>query len=250
VGFRFQLVAMRGQADTYFALVSTPFFAVIFVSIMIYSGREDLVPYAVIAPTLMALWTASLTFAGEMISEDRENGRLELMVAAPASVSLLVFGRLCAAMTVSVPAFAMSVVVAGVGFGHWIVIHHLPMFLVAVVLTALATAATATALSALFVITPGARVVQNTLTFPMFLLGGVIIPTSVLPSGLAVASRFIYLSWGGDLLRDSLSPGPIEWPAPRLAMVVLLGGVGLAFGLVFINHFLRRGRALGTLSRS
>jgi uncharacterized membrane protein len=102
VGFRFQLVAMRGQADTYFALVSTPFFAVIFVSIMIYSGRDDLVPYAVIAPTLMALWTASLAFAGEMISEDRENGRLELMVAAPASVSLLVFGRLCAAMTVSV----------------------------------------------------------------------------------------------------------------------------------------------------
>jgi hypothetical protein len=32
-------------------------------------------------------------------------------------------------------------------------------------------------------------------------------------------------------------------------MVVLLGGVGLAFGLVFIHRFLRRGRALGTLSR-
>lgn len=249
-GFSLQLTAMRGQADTYFALVSTPFFAAIFISIMLYSGRADLVPYAVIAPTLMALWTASLSFAGEMISEDRENGRLELLVAAPASLSLLVFGRLCAVMLVSAPAFTMSILVAGFGFGHWITIHHVPTFLITVVLTALATAATATALSALFVVSAGARIVQNTLTFPMFLLGGVIIPGSALPTGLDVMSRFIYLSWGADLMRASLTPDPIHAPAARLAMVVLLGGAGLAFGLLYITRFVRRARNLGTLSRA
>jgi ABC-2 type transport system permease protein len=249
-GFSFQLIAMRGQADTYFALVSTPFFATIFVSIMLYSGRPDLVPYAVAAPTMMALWTASLAYAGEMISDDRENGRLELLVAAPVSLPLLIFGRLCAVMLVSVPAFVMSILVAGLGFGYWIRIHQLPMFMAAIVLTALATAATATALSALFVISPGARIVQNTLTFPMFLLGGVIIPISVLPTGLDVVSRFIYLSWGADLIRAALTPDPIEAPVPRMAMVVLLGGVALGFGLIFIGRFVRRGRALGTLARA
>jgi ABC-2 type transport system permease protein len=248
-GFRFQVGAMRGQAETYFALVSTPFFATTFVSIMVYANRIDLVPYAVVGPTLMAQWTSSLSFAGEMISEDRENGRLELLVAAPASLPLLVFGRLCAVMLVSVPAFVVSILIAGVGFGHWITIHHLPVFLIATVLTAMATAAGATALSALFVTAPGARIVQNTLTFPMFLLGGVIIPASVLPQGLDVASRLLYLSWGADLMRAALLPEPIENVALHLGMVILLGGLALVFGLHAITRFVRRARALGTLSR-
>lgn len=249
-GFSFQVVAMRGQADTYFALTSTPFFTIIFMSIMIHTGRVDLVPYAVIAPTMMAQWTASLAFAGEMISDDRENGRLELLVAAPAFFPLLVFGRLCAVMLVSVPAFLVSFLVAGLGFGRWITIEHAPMFLTAVILTSLGTAATVTALSALFVISPGARIVQNTLTFPMFLLGGVIIPVSVLPTGLEIAGRLIYLSWGADLMRAALVPDPIDTAATHLTMVLLLGSTGLLVGLVSIKRFVRRGRALGTLSRS
>jgi ABC-2 type transport system permease protein len=248
-GFGLQLVAMRGQADTYFALASTPFFAIIFVSVMLYAGRADLVPYAVVAPTLMAMWTAALSFAGEMISEDRENGRLELLVASPASFPLLVFGRLCACMLVSVPAFGMSFLVAGVGFGEWIGIAHAPLFLTVIVLTALATAATATALSALFVMAPGARIVQNTLTFPMFLLGAVIIPTSLLPYGLDVVSRVIYLSWAADLLRDALVAEPVTGSASRAGMVLLLGGAALAFGMYSITRFVRRARALGALSR-
>src|SRR5699024_12539583 len=104
------------SADTYSTPIAAPFRPLILLSMVLYSGRTDLAAYAVVAPTLMTLWSAAFMFAGEMISEDRENGRLELLVASPVSLVLLVFGRLCGAMLVSLPAFLLAMGVAGLVF--------------------------------------------------------------------------------------------------------------------------------------
>lgn len=249
LGLAFQTRRMARSVDSYFALVGAPFYTVVFLSMVLYSGRTDLASYTVIAPTLMTLWTAALMFSGEMISEDRENGRLEPLVASPLSFPALVFGRLCGAMLISVPAFALAIGVAGIFFDHWVTVHHPVVFVLATVTTALSTAATATALSALFIVAPGARIVQNTLSMPMFLLSGVMVPVALFPGWLEGLSRVLYLSWGADLMRDALAPGPVESVAFRLAMVVLLGALALAFGAVTLVRFLRRARAEGTLSR-
>ena len=249
LGFGFQARAMARSTDTYFSLVSAPFTTVILMSMVLYSGRTDLASYAVVAPTLMSLWTAALMFAGEMISEDRENGRLEPLVASPVSLQSLVFGRLCGAMLVSLPAFALAIATAGLVFGVWITVHHPLVFVLAALATALGTAATATALSALFIAAPGARIVQNTLSMPMFLLAGVMVPVALFPGWLEGVSRFLYLSWSADLFRDALEPAPVEAVAFRLFMVAVLGAAALAFGSLTLTRFLRRARAEGTLSR-
>ncbi|MFE9246967.1 ABC transporter permease [Nocardiopsis sp. NPDC006938] len=249
LGFGFQTRAMSRSADTYFSLIGAPFTTAVLMSMVLYSGRSDLAAYAVVAPTLMSLWTAALMFSGEMISEDRENGRLEPLVASPASLPSLVFGRLCGAMLISLPAFALAVLVAGVGFGHWITIHHPVVFVLAMVATALGTAATTTALSALFIATPNPRIVQNTLSMPMFLLAGVMVPVALYPGWVEGVSRVLYLSWAADLFRDSLTPGPVEALALRLLTVLALGALALAVGSLTLVRFLRRARAEGTLSR-
>ncbi|WP_262391482.1 ABC transporter permease [Nocardiopsis sp. CNR-923] len=248
-GFEFQIVTMRGQAETYFALITAPFFALLYMSIMEYSGRSDLNTHAVIAPMLMTLWTAALSFSGEMISANRENGRLELLLASPTSFPMLVFGRLCACMLLGLPSFAMSYVSAGLAFGYWMPIHHPGVFAGALLLTALATAAAATALSSAFVLTLGARIVQNTLSFPVYLLGGVIVPVSLFPGWLEGISRLVFLSWSADLLRASASPEPVENAGLHFAMLLLLGAASLAFGLLSIVWFLHRARQLGALSK-
>ena len=249
LGLGFQSRAMARSVDTYFTLVGTPFTTAILMSMVLYSGRTDLAAYAVVAPTLMSLWTAALMFAGEMISEDRENGRLEPLVASPVSLPALVFGRLCGAMLVSLPAFALAILVAGLGFGHWITFHHPVVFVAAMLATALGTAATATALSALFIAAPGARIVQNTLSMPMFLLAGVMVPVALFPGWLEGVSRALYLSWAADLFRDSLLPEPVEAAVPRLLAVLALSAIALALGSLTLVRFLRRARAEGTLSR-
>lgn len=116
-------------------------------------------------------------------------------------------------------------------------------------LTALATAATATALSAVFIVAPGARIVQNTLSFPVYLLGGVLIPVSVFPTWLEVVSRGVYLSWSGDLLRAASAGRPVDSWGIWVGMIVLLGLAALLAGLWSIERFVRRARADGTLSR-
>ncbi|WP_017587873.1 ABC transporter permease [Nocardiopsis ganjiahuensis] len=249
LGLGFQLRAMVRSADTYFALVGAPLTTVVLMSMMLYSGRTDLASYAVVAPTLMSLWTAGLMFAGEMISEDRENGRLEPLLASPVSLPSLVFGRLCGAMFISLPAFALAIVTAGLVFGVWITIHHPVVFVLAVLATSLATAATVTALSAVFIVAPGARIVQNSLSMPVFLLAGVMVPVALFPVWLEGASRVLYLSWGADLFRDALEPAPVEAVALRLLTMAALGAAALAFGSLTLVRFLRRARAEGTLSR-
>jgi ABC-2 type transport system permease protein len=247
-GFRFQLLVLRGQADTYFSLVAAPFYTVIFLSIMEFTGRTDLNGHAVVAPMLMTVWTAALMFSGEMISEDRENRRIESLVATTASFPLLILGRLTACMLLAVPSFAVSVLVAGGLFDYWVTIEHPALFVVVLLLTIIGTAGTATALSALFVLAPSARIVQNTLTFPMFLLGGVIIPVSFLPQGVELLSRVLYLSWASDLLRATTRPETVESAVARSVMVLLLGCATLALGMVSISRFLRRARERGALT--
>ncbi|MGW8994159.1 ABC transporter permease [Streptomyces zhihengii] len=249
-GFAFQTVAMRGQADTWFSLITAPFFTLVFMSIMEYSGRTELNAHAVIAPMLITLWTAALSFSGEMISDDRENGRLEALAAAPMSFSALVFGRLCACMLLALPSFLMSYLVAGAVFGYWLPFARPLLFASALVLTAMATAATATALSAVLVIAPGARIVQNSLSFPVYLLGGVLIPVSQYPDWLEALTRIVYLSWGSDLLRAATAPhGGVESTALHTVMLCALGAAAFLSGRVFIARFLRQARALGALTR-
>ncbi|WP_328904149.1 ABC transporter permease [Streptomyces sp. NBC_00441] len=248
-GFRFQLTAMRGQADTYFSLIASPFFALVFLSAMEYSGRTELYAHAVLAPMLMTAWTAALMFSGEMISDDRQNGRLEPLVATPAPFPLVLLGRLCACMLLSVPSFVMSVLIAGALFGYWLPVHHPLVFGAALLLVVGTTAAMATALSALFVVAPGARIVQNTLSFPVFLLGGVLVPVSELPGALAYLGRLLPLSWGADLLRAATRPEPVQDLWLSLGMMLLLGLTALLFGMRYIARFLAGARATGTLSR-
>lgn len=249
-GFAFQLVAMRGQADTYFSLITAPFFATVFMAIMEYTGRTDLNAHAVVAPMLITLWTAALSFSGEMISDDRENGRLESLAAAPMSFAMLVFGRLCGCMLLALPSFLMAYLAAGSLFGYWMSFERPLLFASALVLTAMATAATATALSAVFVLAPGARIVQNTLSFPVYLLGGVVVPVSQFPDWLQVLARVVYLSWAADLLRAATTPGAdLENAALHLVMLCLLGTGAFVFGRLFIARFLQRARALGALAK-
>ncbi|MFI9842486.1 ABC transporter permease [Nonomuraea sp. NPDC051941] len=249
VGFRLQLAELRTQADIFYAFVTAPCFALIFMSIAEYTGQRHMAVSALIAPTLMTMWDAALTFSGDIIGDDRENGRLEPLVASPAAFSPVLCGRLLACMTLSLPAFTLSVLVAGVIFDHWIVIHHPLLFVATLLVTGLATAGTSTALAAVFVASSGARIIQNTLSYPIFLLGGVVVPTSAFPDWLESVSGLVYLSWSADLLRAAQEPAPIDAAAARLVAIALLGGAALGIGRVVIARLLRQARHQGTLTR-
>jgi ABC-2 type transport system permease protein len=247
-GFRFQLGLMPRNPSNWMILAAMPLQAVVFLSIITYAGREDLVGHAIIAPGVMAIWTMALFISGEIITQDREYGTLEPLIITPARLPLILLGRIGAVTLLSMLAIAESWAVAYFGFGLRPSLPHPEVFVAAVVATALAMAGTATMLSAILVHSRAARVYSNSLSYPLFLLGGVAVPVTLLPAWTQPVTHGVFLSWSTELLRASMTPMPVTSVPLRLMMILLLGGVSLAVGLMLFHVILRRLRSTGSVS--
>ncbi|WP_120005008.1 ABC transporter permease [Nesterenkonia muleiensis] len=248
--FCLQLRQMRGNADWMMPLITTPLLTIVFVTIFLHAGRLELVSYAVLAPAMMAMWSTSLMSAGELISSERENGSLEGLIAAPAPFGLVLFGRIAAVTTLSLAGFAEAWVTGSLLIGEPVPIAQPWHFSAAVLVTVLAMTCWAGVMSSLFVLARSARIFQNSLSYPFFVLGGVLVPVSMLPVWVEVPSRLVFLSWSSDLLRDSMAPVAVDDLLLRLGTITLLGLIGLGLSLFLLDRTLKRVRTTGRLTHA
>jgi ABC-2 type transport system permease protein len=103
------------------------------------------------------------------------------------------------------------------------------------------------ALPPLFVLARNATTFSNSASFPFYVLGGILVPVSVLPHWIQPLSSAVFLSWSADLLRAALRPTPMHDFAFRLGMVAFLGACGLTVGVWSMRVILVRVRASGEL---
>jgi ABC-2 type transport system permease protein len=248
--FRFQLELLRSDRDYLLDLAVAPLFAVILLSIARHGGKAGVSGAVVLAPVLIAIWAMAVHVAGEIIDYDRWHGILEATVATPAPIPEIVFLRSLAVAGLSTIALLESWLVGRLGFGVSPVIRHPVAFAATMVATVFAGAGTSTLMSAVFVLSRGARIFQNTITYPFYVLGGVVVPVATLPGWARPLARLVFLSWSADLLRDSLKPAPVDALALRLGVIVLLGAVGGFAGRSAIEAVLGRLRRTGSLAHA
>lgn len=246
VWFQFRHVRAR-LPDSVFPLLTTPFFTIIFLSIVRHAGRPDLGGYALLAPVLIALWWISLFEAGHVVAGDRWLGTLEGLLAAPVSLPAVVLGRVVVVTAIGLASFVEVLLVAAAVFGITVDVRHPGAFALTLVATAFAMAGTSVVIAALFVLTRSSVGWANSLSYPFYVLGGVLVPVAYLPEWIRPLSSAVFLSWSADLLRATLAAEPIEGFPARLGMVVALGGLGFAFGTLLLERVLRKARADGTL---
>mgnify|MGYP000341901043 CR=1 FL=1 len=247
-GFRLELRIVRAAPDAVIPLVTAPLFALIFLSIVRQSGRPDLQPDALMAPVLMTLWWVALQQAGNMITGDRWQALLEPLLAAPASFASVLLGRISALMCLGLVSFFEVWGIGKLVYDVSVPFEHPGALVLTLVVVAFATAGTSVAFAAVFVLTRNAYTFTNSLSYPLYLLGGVLVPVAILPGWLHPVSAGIFMSWGADLLRATLKPPPIDDLWQRLATVVLLGTISFAMGRALLSHVLRRMRAKGELA--
>jgi ABC-2 type transport system permease protein len=246
----FQLHHMRSRLpDSIFPLLTTPFFAIVFLTIVRHAGRSDLDGYALLAPVLVALWWISLFEAGHVVAGDRALGTLEGVVAAPVSFPAVVLGRILVVTLAGLVSFGEVLLVA-LPFGATVAVHHPGAFALTLVVTAFAMAGTAVVMSALFVLTRSSVTWGNSLSYPFYVLGGVLVPVAYLPVWIRPLSTGVFLSWSADLLRATLATDPIARLPVRLAMVGALGSAGYGLGALLLECVIRRVRRDGTLERA
>jgi ABC-2 type transport system permease protein len=245
--FRLQGRMLLTSRDYWIDLVRAPLLAIVFLALIRHSGRPNLIANGLLAPVLMAVWSMALLVSGEIIDADRWLGTLEPLVAAPASFSRVVGGRVLMTTAISLSAAAEVWLVAVAGFGITPRVYHPWVFLAGLLATAAATAGAASLMAALFVATRTARTFQNSLSYPFLLLGGVFVPLGSLPGWTHPIGRAVYLSWSSDLLRDTLAPAAVTGVFWRLGVILGLGVVLWLIGQLTLRRVLRLVREAGTL---
>jgi ABC-2 type transport system permease protein len=247
-GLGLELRIVRANPDALIPLFTTPLFTLIFLAIVRQAGRPDLEADALMAPVLMTLWWVALQHAGHLITGDRWQALLEPVLATPTSLAAILLGRIAALMGLGLLSFFEVRAVGKAVFGVSIPFEHPGALAVTLLATAFATAGTAVGLAALFVMTRNSYTFTNSLSFPLYLLGGVFVPVAYLPGFVQPVASGVFMSWSADLLRASVRPGPIDEFWVRLGMVLLLGTLSFLVGRAILLFVLRRLRANGDLA--
>jgi ABC-2 type transport system permease protein len=247
-GARVQLRFMTAYPDSLIPFFTAPLFTIVFVLVFKHAGRPDLTAYAAIAPVFIALWWLALFNSGWTITTERWNGTLEMLVAAPSSFGAVIFGRIAATTAVGTVSFVEAWLVARLIFGATVTVYHWGAFVLTVFATLAAMAGTAVGMAALFVLARNAVTFSNSASYPFYVLGGILVPVSLLPHWVRPFSAVVFLSWSADLLRGALDAAPIHEFWPHLGMVVFLGACGYVVGLVALRVILVRVRESGEIS--
>ncbi|MBD2894101.1 hypothetical protein amrb99_30240 [Actinomadura sp. RB99] len=249
---RLQAALSRRSPEHALVLLIAPMQTTTMLALTLTAHRADVVANAVLAPGLIGLWVASLDYAGRIVTEDRWAGRFPALVAAPVPLGLVVAGRVATVVLVGSAAFAESWLVAALGFGRRLTVAEPGTFAVAVAVTCLATIGTATLLSAVFVVSRAREVLQNSLGYPFYILGGILVPVAALPGWLHPFSRVVFLSWSADLLRGAVRGDTRDRPWVVLAVLAVLGlsAASMAAGLWLTRRYVDRMRREGTVDFS
>jgi ABC-2 type transport system permease protein len=195
----------------------------------------------------MSLGQMAFFVASEILANEREGQTFELVVASPTPYYLPLLVRVTVLTSVGIVGFFEAWLLARLVFDVAVTVYHPAVLIATLVLTVAAASATALITSTLFCFGKTTRTYQTAITGPLYLLAGVLVPVTYLPEIVQPASRFIFLFWSADLLRDALQPAPVEDVFMRLGAIVGLGLAGGIVGSVLFSRLLLHLRREGTL---
>lgn len=247
-GWKRQWDVVASTPDYWMTLITNPLLAVVFLAIVRNAGRDDLLGHAVLAPALLGMWAMSLFISGEVVARDRDFGLLEASLATPSSYGMVSAGRIALVTVLALFGFVESWLTALLLFGVAIPIRHPLAFAAGLGFSAFAMAGTALLMSALFIRSTSVRRFQNTLSYPFYVLGGILVPVALLPDWVQPFSRIVFLSWSSDLLRDSLNVPPVDDLGLRLLAIATLGAVAFLVGRWLVHRMEDHIRQTGEVS--
>lgn len=247
---RAQFNMTRREAQDLVQVVVNPAATVVLMAVFVYAGREDLATYALVAPMLMGVGATAVFVASEVMTRERDFQTLEFAIASPAPFPVVLLARIMVITSISLIGIAESWLIIRFVFGVSLAIYHPWVFAATMLMTAFAAAGTALITAALFCFAQAARTFQNSITFPVYIFSGILVPLAVLPDWLEPVSRVMFLYWSAELLRDSLQIATPEGVPVKLGMMAILGVgaalIGAALMARMINYLKREGR-LGIL---
>ncbi|MFI6447998.1 ABC transporter permease [Kitasatospora sp. NPDC050543] len=221
-------------------LVVLPLYALVLFGTVRAHPSPELAATVTLGVFLMSMWSQAMFVAAEVVGDDRWDGTLEPSLLTPRAYVLSLVIRVLTTTALSVPALFEVMAIGRFGYGLHVTVHHPLVAAVTVVLLVVGTSGSALLVSGLMVVAPGSRSFQNALTYPFYILGGLILPVTSLPEPVSWLSRLFFLSWGTDLLRAAFAGGPLR--TGGLLVLLALSAAQLALGVALLGRALARAR--------
>jgi ABC-2 type transport system permease protein len=235
VCYRLQLKVISAS---WFDGVLAVFFPLMFATaaLMVYrlNGDPGQMQYAGLGAAIMGMWTCQGVVAASLLSRERAAGTLELLVATPTPMTRIVVPTTLALSTVGLYCVAVTILWERLVFGLHLSVDNWPLFVFAVLMTALTLALFGFFLSVTAVRYRVSWALGATLEYPGWLLCGFVIPLTLLPAWIRPLSWAIPTTWGMDAVRDTAT-GASPWGHLALCLAV---GLVYAVAAEFLGRVL------------
>ncbi len=207
-------------------------------------GRID-VDQVALGAALVAIWGATVWSSGAILRAERWQGTLAQIMARPTGIGPVLLGKTLGTTLRSVLLIAATVMVTAIALGDPVTVERPLPFLAALLAVLVSALVLGLLLSCLFVLTRAAGRISEALMYPIFILGGLLVPLSLLPDWVRPLSTVVSLRWGGDLLKTAAAGEPQAGRA-WLLLAVTTAAYALLARLAF-RRVLDRARRDGTL---
>lgn len=176
---------------------------------------------AAVGASAMGVWSATSTTASSALQSERRQGTLELLVAAPARLPLVVLPIALSMATIGLYSLVATLLWGRLAFGIPISLHDTVGFVCAVLAIVIAIGLIGFLQAIMMVRYRSAWAVGAALELPVWLLCGFLVPLSQLPAWVRPVSWALPPTWGVYALRAAALGGS---PWLDIVLCLVLGG--------------------------
>jgi ABC-2 type transport system permease protein len=223
------------------------FFAAVAFFIFRASESPRTLLYAALGSAVMGMWSATSTTAGNAMQRERWHGTLESLVATPPHFGLVLMPITLAMATIGIYCLAATLALGRFVFGIELTIEHPLSFALAVVGAVISFGSLGFLFAVSFVRFRAAWALGNLFEYPVWLIGGFLVPLVLLPEWVRPISWVLAPTWGMNAVREAALGGS---PLPDLLLCLALGAVYVAAGIAMLERVLGAARKRGALALS
>jgi ABC-2 type transport system permease protein len=208
-------------------------------------GRPEALFYLAIGAGVMGIWSSTLFGSGGVIAWQRWEGTLELLVASPPSLLVIVVPLTIATASIGIYSLTATLLWGWLLFDIPFHITHPLLFAVALPVGVVAMGLLGLLIAATFVLYREANALSNMLEFPIALVTGLLFSTALLPSWALPIGWVLAPTWAVRAIRESALGGDPLFP---ILMCLVLGVAYVVFASWFLRVLEVRAREKATLA--
>jgi ABC-2 type transport system permease protein len=227
-------------------VIAAPLIFATFAHFLFAGASHTTMLEAALASGVMGVWSSATASGAGALQAQRRLGVLELLVASPMPFWSIFLPISLAIAGIGIYSIASGLLYVRLIFGIPIVVADWWAFCVAIPVVILSIGALGFLFASAFVRFRSAFMIGNLFEWPIWLVAGLLIPTSVLPEWLRPVSWLVAPTWGMNALRAAVEGHGTAWT--DIGVCAGTGVVYIVLGAVCLTYFLHAARARATLA--